>query len=695
MKLANYATIVVMATFPHFCAGQGSVRVSSKPPPFLNDADAQAMASLDSLFKKLPDGHHRRLSDKSIITEKLFTDIKERLDAVRTDASKKGASEYDIDEDKFGTAVEAIDSLKDSIGKIQACISDDCNSQQVTEAAFAVLGTVGMVVGLAFPPLGAVIAAVTAIGSMVASFYGSAPINPMPGLNAAAVEGAAFKAVQRVQDTGTFAGFADFRNTLDLATKFNSDLLNKMNEYEEGKILDDIIDEWFDQYHSYKWGDIVSRMKDVGEDYFSAYGIMAGSRRGAFTDWVKSSNTTCTLEHYLKKGQLGRDNLNKCKENMAVAKTNYDYVEMFGRHFISLATALTAYNTIVTSIFAKHSTCNGVKSTLGDFTCDYYISYSALRFEINDSIMDRASQLTKIIGKDNDGGITKTCEEPVSKALWPWNQKCGSVGMRCNYKYLIFMAQTDQESTLNECEGGGCKLLLEEVSLPYVMTTRCEQELKSAVNSTESAFYGGMYGWGGSKVPTKADSCAVAVREGKTYSHDISMIAIPGYSLEIPDCVALFEDPKNFGIIGAVNQSIAAVEIKPKPTCKDMADTLYSIRGGSGDRACWEEEISLCDIAKHLDDPNPVRYTTVFPYKIINVMSSSDTIVAVKELMSYHKAAKELGWSSRWYDGRGTWSGTVQERSCTGRHGDPFSPDEKEKCEVWAFNWELKGCMYD
>jgi len=698
MKLANYATIVVLATFPHFCAGQGSVRVSSKPPPFLNDADAQAMASLDSLFEKLSDGHHRRLSDTSLFSEKLLTGIQEKLDVVRTDASKKGASKkvdpgYDIDEDKYGTAVEVVDSLKDSIAMIQACTSGECTEDQVTAAAFAILGTVGMAVGIAFPPAGAVIAAVVAIGSLIASIFASAPINLMPGLDAAAVEGAAFRAVQRVQDTGTFAGFADFTKTLRLANQFNSDLLTKMNKYAVDEDFDDIIDEWFDQYHSYKWGDIVSRMKDVGEDLFSAYGNIAGSRRGAFTDWVKNSNTTCTLEYYLKKGQLGRDNLNRCKEKMAVAKTNYDYVEMFGRHFISLANSLTAYSTIVESILVKHSTCNDDKNdkipTLGNFACDYYISYSALKSEINDSIMDRARHLKNtIIGKDNDGGITKTCEEPVSKALWPWNQKCGSVGTRCNYKYLIFMSQTDQESTLNGCEGDGCKLLVKEMGDADDVKEKCEQELTHAHSTEELAFYGGMYGWDGSGPPTKVKhsvhSCGETVMNAvdKDFNNDISMIAIPGYSLEIPDCVALFEDPQNFGIIGAVNQSIAAVKIKP--TCKDTADTLYSIFGkNGGDWACWQEEISLCDVVKQLDDPNPNPNT-------------SDIIRAVKELISPDKPAKELGWNRKWYSGEGLWKReTVEKKSCTERENNAFDADDKLPCESWDFNWKLKGCMYD
>lgn len=674
MKLANNATIVVLATFPHFCAGQGSIRVSSKPPPFLNDAEVQAMASLDSLFEKLPDSYNRRLSSESEkqlgkkLREKLLTDVQEKLDVVKADS--KG---YEIDEDKYGSAVDAIDSVIDSIKRIKSCSSGECDSDKVAGVVFSVLGTVGMVVGLAFPPLGAVIAAVASIGALIASFFGSAPINPMKGLDAAAIEGAAFKAVQRVEDTGTFAGLADFTKTLRLANQFNSDLNNKMDKCEKGR-CDHIIEAWFDQYHSYKWGNIVSRMKDVGEDYFSAYGNVAGSRRGAFNDWVKNSKKTCTIEHYLKKGQQGRDNLNKCKENMSVAKTNYDYVEMFGRHFISLANSLTVYSMIVESILSKHSTCNGENGTLGDFTCDYYISHSALKFEINDSIMERASTLMNtIIGKDGDGGLTQTCEEPVSNmALWPWNQKCGIYGTRCNYKYLLITSQTDQESIVNECEGDGCKLLIKEMNVRHIMINRCEHQSKLvSYNKDEKTFYGGIYGWNGSTIPdlVMPINCKLAVdnTERSTY-HDLSMIAIPGYSLEIPDCVALFEDSQNFGI----KEEVAAAVV---PTCtKDY----YSIKTTwGGDYACWEEEISLCDIKKLLDNPKP---------------SKDDVMLAAKELMSHHKAAKELGWSRSFYNGEGRWNEKVNLDRCEERG---FGSGEKVKCNGWKFNWDIKACMYD
>jgi len=659
MKLANNATIVVLATFPHFCAGQGSIRVSSKPPPFLNDAEVQAMASLDSLFEKLPDSYNRRLS---------ITDVEGKLVDLKVEAEG-----YEIDEDTYGSAVDAIDSVIASIEQVKKCMSSECTSDEVAGAVFSVIGTVGMVVGLAFPPLGAVFAAVASIGGLIASFFGSAPVSPMKGLDAAAVEGAAFKAVQRVQDTGTFAGFADFTKTLRLANQFNSDFRNKMDKCEEGK-CDHIIEAWFDQYHSYKWGNIVSRMKDVGEDYFSAYGNIAGSRRGAFNDWVKNSKKTCTIEHYLKKGQQGRDNLNKCKKNMSVAKTNYDYVEMFGRHFISLANSLTIYNMIVESILIKHSTCNGENGTLGDFKCDYYISHSALKFEINDSIMEHASTLTNtIIGKDGDGGLTQTCEEPVSNmALWPWNQKCGIYSTRCNYKYLLISSQANQESIVNECEGDGCKLLIKEENDPQIMIKKCEHQSKLvSYNKDEKTFYGGIYGWNGDTIPdlVMPIDCKLALVNAEVSGwSDKSMIAIPGYSLEIPDCVALFEDSQNFGIKGAVAAAVV-------PTCtKDW----YSIKSSEySDDACWMEEISLCDIKKLLDNPKP---------------SQDDKMLAAKELMSYHKAAKELDWNSAFHNGQGAWNEEVNLKSCEERG---FSKQQKLKCNEWNFNWDLKACMYD
>ena len=209
--------------------------------------------------------------------------------------------------------------MKKSIDTIQKCSgSTGCSGKDIADTVFDVLGTIGFVVGLAFPAAGAVIAVVVALGSFIASFFGDKPVRALPGLDAAAVEAAAFKAVQRAEDTTTFAEFADFAYALRAANSFNANILNTINEAlkagsQSAENIDRIVDEWFDQYHDFKWEDVVTRMKDSGTSYFKAYGDITGSRRGKFADWIKDSKKTCKLEYYVQANQKGRDSLNTCK----------------------------------------------------------------------------------------------------------------------------------------------------------------------------------------------------------------------------------------------------------------------------------------------------------------------------------------------------------------------------------------------
>ena len=225
-----------------------------------------------------------------------------------------------------GEAVQVgLDSIKSSIDIFNKCNGPNgCEPKEAADAVFAILGGIGFVVGVFCPPAGAVIAVMAAVGSFVASFLGDKPVRAMPGLDAAAVEAAAFRAVKKVEDTGTFAEFADFASVLRTATEFNSNTLldlqkvnctryNQTGSKDAQEAVDKIIDVWFDQYHQYKWVDLLSRMKDSGKAYVSAFGDITGSRRGVFADWAKDSKKTCKLEYYLEMNQKGRDNLNTCK----------------------------------------------------------------------------------------------------------------------------------------------------------------------------------------------------------------------------------------------------------------------------------------------------------------------------------------------------------------------------------------------
>ena len=137
--------------------------------------------------------------------------------------------------------------------------SSGCSGTDIADTVFAVLGTIGgLVIAFGGPaaPIGVIIAAVAAIGSFIASFFKPDPVRPVPGLDAAAVEAAAFRAVQRAEDTTTFALFANFANALRTANEFNADIEKQIGDLKATATdaeVDKLVDGWFDQYHNYKW----------------------------------------------------------------------------------------------------------------------------------------------------------------------------------------------------------------------------------------------------------------------------------------------------------------------------------------------------------------------------------------------------------------------------------------------------------
>jgi hypothetical protein len=122
-----------------------------------------------------------------------------------------------------------------------------------------VLGVIGGLVtafGGPAAPIGLLISAIAAIGSFISSFFKPDPVRPVPGLDAAAVEAAAFRAVQKADDTTTFALFADFAYTLRSANEFNAGMVTQIDDLaatDTDDEVDKLVDGWFDQYHNYKW----------------------------------------------------------------------------------------------------------------------------------------------------------------------------------------------------------------------------------------------------------------------------------------------------------------------------------------------------------------------------------------------------------------------------------------------------------
>lgn len=202
----------------------------------------------------------------------------------------------------------------------------------------------------------------------------------------------------------------------------------------------------------------MSRMKDTGKAFSLAYGDIEGSRRGKFTAWAKTSPQTCSLENYLKSNNDGRDNLNTCKKNMKAAKSNYDYLKAFGGEYNSLSNSVIMYWTGAVAILQAHSTCHGEKA--GDPSCHYFMRLRALNYEVTEGMTKFAIKI-----KETTKKLATTCESPEpNAAVWPWNQVCLDYPGKCTYQYLVFTTEADQAASVGGCAGGGCKMLMSELS---------------------------------------------------------------------------------------------------------------------------------------------------------------------------------------------------------------------------------------
>ena len=218
---------------------------------------------------------------------------------------------------------------------------------------------------------------------------------------------------------------------------------------------------------------------------------------------------------------------------MQAAKTNYEYVKAFAGEYESLAIKMTAYWTGAVAILTKHSTC---EDNPGNPSCHYYVRIRALNYEVTEVMMTKKDTLLNTIGN-----ITQTCEDPTpNQDRWPFNQVCGTWPGKCTYEYLVFTTEADQIATVGGCQGGGCKMLINEISnydlvsfghneggVKAVAEEACEEVLG---NSPEHRFYGGIIGWKSDQHNTPENQgCKGAVEHVYQFNHDISMFAIPAY----------------------------------------------------------------------------------------------------------------------------------------------------------------------
>ena len=313
MKFFLNSVTVALAALPGLCVGQGSLRVASKLVPLPEDnLETRAQAHLDGLFddlrrrrplhhfavgdldavatkptllsnphpgsggdsddvpdlsadsssdttrreknkklkKKLQEGMQKQMKARGLVLEKKSTSLKTRI-----------KDKHAADEDFAGNVVDAVsqilDSTKKAVDLVNKCSgSTGCDGPEIANVVFDILGTVGAIVGMINPAIGAVIGLIVALGSFINSFFADEPVRAAPGLDAAAVEAAAFRAVMKADDTTTFAVFANFANSLRTATKFNANILKKIEDLGTNTPAHDvnkIVEGWFDQYHNFKW----------------------------------------------------------------------------------------------------------------------------------------------------------------------------------------------------------------------------------------------------------------------------------------------------------------------------------------------------------------------------------------------------------------------------------------------------------
>lgn len=95
---------------------------------------------------------------------------------------------------------DSLTQVKETIKFIQGCFEGGCEPEQVADQVFSIVSTLGGVIACFNPAAGAIIQSIGALGSFVASFFGSPGVaKAMPGLDEASVEAAAFRAVMSVQ----------------------------------------------------------------------------------------------------------------------------------------------------------------------------------------------------------------------------------------------------------------------------------------------------------------------------------------------------------------------------------------------------------------------------------------------------------------------------------------------------------------
>lgn len=322
----------------------------------------------------------------------------------------------------------------------------------------------------------------------------------------------------------------------------------------------------------------------------------------------------------------------------------------------------------------------------------------------------------------------------------------------------MFTTEADQIATVGGCQGGGCKMLINEISNydfwagfddPEHEGAEIKEEAKDACskvvgNSPEHVFYGGIIGWKSLQQKTPEDQgCEDAVDHIYQFNHDISMFAIPAYTLDIPECMDLLEDPKNFGLEATKEESKeeskyqwktkadpheaynGASYSKPKP-CKDdpwasgtMDDTklawchfcpsfFSTANGKSWDDVCCD--VTADDASRSLwvrgEHPKPQKdkWCDSCPtqYSLVG-NSGGDSACWEEKIKTCHvetaittiygnaaKAASQMPWSSGWSSSSGGYWKVVEANKCTERG---FNPGELEQC--FYEEYLNTGCLYD
>lgn len=148
----------------------------------------------------------------------------------------------------------------------------------------------------------------------------------------------------------------------------------------------------------------------------------------------------------------------------------------------------------------------------------------------------------------------------------------------------------------------------------------------------------------------------------------VSSRPVDSYTLDVPECVALFKEPENFGIIKSDPETQLpdsmdngeGENISPTSAPTKCPSDFYSITGvernywTSNDNCCWEEKVQVC--ATNTKAQNIEAWTKMAGHWL--------------------NAAKQLEFGSEWQAGGSYWKGGVKKGRCITRlrrYGSAYS----------------------